>query len=162
LHCLDAKTGKTIWRFAYGRNSFGSPVWADDKIYIGAVNSTFDILKDAGNKCERLYQQYFPGVPEVEINGSPAVANGRIYFLTSTDFYCIGKKNHQAAAAALPQALEPEPAPDAKPAQLLVFPAEVTLEPGQSAEFRARLYDAQGHFLREVQPDWSLAAAPPP
>src|SRR5262249_51230218 len=36
LHCLDAKTGKTIWRFAYGRNSFGSPVWADDKIYIGA------------------------------------------------------------------------------------------------------------------------------
>jgi outer membrane protein assembly factor BamB len=164
LHCLDVNNkGKTLWRFTYGRNSFGSPVWADGKIYIGAVNSTFDILKDAGSKCERLYEQYFPGVPEVEINGSPAVANGRIYFLTSTDFYCIGKKNHQSAAAPPPaEPKEPVAGADAKPSQLLVYPADVTLEPGQRAEFRARLFDAQGRFLREVKPEWSLAAAPPP
>jgi outer membrane protein assembly factor BamB len=164
LHCLDVNDkGKELWRFAYGRNSFGSPVWADGKIYIGAVNSTFDILKPGATKCERLHQEYFPGSPEVEINGSPAVANGRIYFLTSTDFYCIGKKERQAAAVApAPEPTEESPGADAGKPRLLVYPADIALEPGQSAKFHARLYDAAGRFLRDVKPQWSLAAAPPP
>jgi outer membrane protein assembly factor BamB len=105
MYCLDAETGKSLWEpaaFPYGRNGFGSPVLADGKIYIGAVNSTFSIIKPGDKKPEKLYEQYFPsaGGGEVEINGSPAVANGRVYFLTSTDCYCIGKKDAGGAAAA--------------------------------------------------------------
>lgn len=165
MYCLDAETGKDLWRFTYGRNGFGSPVWADGKIYVGAVNSTFDILKPGDTKCERLYEQYFPstGTGETELNGSPAVANGRVYFLTNTDFYCIGKKEHRtSSSSARAEAKADEGARDGKPAQLQVFPADVTLEPGEGAHFHARLYDAKGNFLRDVQPEWSLGPMPPP
>jgi outer membrane protein assembly factor BamB len=169
LHCLDAETGKTHWRFSYGRNGFGSPVYGDGKIYVGAVNSTFDILKPEEKKCVRLHQQYFPseGGAQVEINGSPAIANGRVYFLTSTDFYCIGKKDHKAAAAnggnEEAEAREKNADKGGKPAQLQVFPADVTLNPGGSASFRVRVYDADGNFLHDVKDaEWSLAPMLPP
>ena len=47
LVALDAATGKPLWKtpFSYGRNCMGSPVWADDKIYVGEVQSRFHILK---------------------------------------------------------------------------------------------------------------------
>src|SRR5262249_17029607 len=130
LWCLNADTGEPLWKrpFAYGRNGFGSPVWADGKIYVGAVNSTFPILKPGDKECRRLYQQHFdaePGEAEVEINGSPAVADGRVYFLTSTDFYCIGKKEHRASSDSAETKAKGEDADkDAKPAQLQVFPAD--------------------------------------
>jgi hypothetical protein len=44
------------------------------------------------------------------------------------------------------------------PATVLVTPTEVVIKPGQSVQFRARLYDALGRFLREEQaPVWSVA-----
>jgi outer membrane protein assembly factor BamB len=167
MYCLDAETGKDIWKFTYGRNGFGSPVLADGKIYIGAVNSTFNILKPGDKKCERLYEQYFPSRPgeaEVELNGSPAVANGRVYFLTSTDCYCIGKKDRSSASTSAPAEGKADAGDrDGKPAQLLVYPADVTLFPGESADFKVRLYDARGNFLHEAKDvEWSLGPMPPP
>jgi outer membrane protein assembly factor BamB len=165
MYCLDAETGKDHWKFTYGRNGFGSPVLADGKIYVGAVNSTFDILKPGEKKCERLYQQYFPSeTAEVEINGSPAVANGRVYFLTSTDCYCIGKKEHASPAEARVNGSgDGLGGPAGPPAQLLVYPADVTLEPGGSEQFEVRLYDAMGNFLHKANDvEWSLGPMPPP
>src|SRR5262249_42123784 len=81
LYCLDAKSGKRLWkpnRFSYGRNSMGSPVLADGKIYVAEVNSKFHILKPDATKCEELHAQFFPApkgsVAEVELNGGPAIA----------------------------------------------------------------------------------------
>ncbi|HEV3118745.1 MAG TPA: PQQ-binding-like beta-propeller repeat protein, partial [Gemmataceae bacterium] len=100
MFCLDAKTGKEIWRKNYGRNAKGSPVWADGKIYVAVVNSEFYILRPGDKKCDTVYKQYFPnrGGADVEINGGPAVANGRVYFMTSQALYCIGKKEATASA----------------------------------------------------------------
>jgi outer membrane protein assembly factor BamB len=168
MYCLDANTGKRLWRYPYGRNCFGSPVFADGKIYVGEVNGTFHILKPEATKCTSLHDQFFEaaaGAPDVEINGSPAVANGRVYFFTSTDLYCIGKKDHKTPAEAIPPGpKESEAAANAKPAVLQVVPADILLHPGESAKFHARLYDDAGHFLREVKAEWSPAAflAPPP
>src|SRR5206468_11517080 len=86
LICLNAADGEQLWRFAYGRAARGSGVWADGKIYVGEVGSRFHILKPGADGCERLHAQPFlsrDGESQVEINGSPAVANGRIYFTTS-------------------------------------------------------------------------------
>jgi outer membrane protein assembly factor BamB len=166
MYCLDAKDGKELWRFKYGRNGFGSPVLGDGKIYVGAVNSTFSILKPGDKECEKLHEQYFPPDQgaEVEINGSPAIANGRVYFLTSNEFYCIGKKGHQTSSdSAETKAKGQAAGKNAKPAQLQVFPADLTLEPGESARFHARVYDEKGNFIRDVKDvEWSLAPMPPP
>jgi outer membrane protein assembly factor BamB len=163
LYCLDAKTGEQLWRFRYGRNSMGSPVWADGKIYVGEVNSKFHILQPGDKSCKRLHQQLFkvPGKTEdVELNGSPAVSDGRIYFCTSEDMYCIGKKE-----TAKPDAIPAEPkeaAADEKPGHLQLVPADVVLEPGGSASFAVKAYDAHGHFLKDVKAEFSLAPMPVP
>src|SRR5262249_40591457 len=59
LFCLDAATGKRIWRFDYGRVARGSPVWADGKIYLTDVNAHFHILKPGSRRCEELHDQFF-------------------------------------------------------------------------------------------------------
>ena len=162
LYCLDAKSGKQLWRFSYGRNARGSPVWADGKIYVGEVNSKFHILKPGDKKCERLHEQYFDtpdGFSDVEINGSPAVAGGRVYFATSDELYCIGTKNAQGE----PWVREDHGSEGTgKPSHLQVVPADVAIHPGDSVTFKARLFDDRGNFLKEVDAEWSLPTPTPP
>jgi outer membrane protein assembly factor BamB len=168
LHCLDAATGKPLWRrpFSYGRNAKGAPVWADGKIYVADVNSRFHILKPGDKDCKELHAQFFPspdGVSDVEINGNAAVANGRVYFATSFEFFCTGKKNPSQSGRATPPSRIEEPAsPNAKPAHLQVVPADVLLEPGESAQFKVRAFDDKGRFLKEIPAQWSLPAPPLP
>jgi outer membrane protein assembly factor BamB len=165
IFCLDANTGEQLWKFKFGGTSYGSPVLADGKIYVGEVKSRFHILKPGPKKCDELHAQYFRA-PEagtaVEINGSPAVANGKVYFMTSDETYCIGAKgpgNSPSALSAHPAAASP----GGTPAALLVSPADVVLEPGQSTAFKLRAYDAKGDFIKEIKADaWSLPTPPPP
>jgi outer membrane protein assembly factor BamB len=166
MYCLNAKTGDEIWTFRYGADAKASPVLADGKIYVAEVGAKFHILKPGHDKCTHLHQQRFrhpDGVSEVEINGSAAVANGRIYFSNSFATYCIGKKDHKAATVERPPraAPEPPPLPEAKVAHLQIVPAEVALRPGESVTFRALGFDNQGRFLKEVPVTWELAASLP-
>jgi outer membrane protein assembly factor BamB len=164
LHCLDAKTGKTLWKYAYGRDARGSPVLADGKIYVGEVNSRFYILQPGAKKCKLLHEHFFPspdGTTNVEVNGSAAVANGRVYFSTAEETYCIGKKDAKPAPEPVAGA-EPPPAADAKAAHLQIVPADAVVYSGDSATFTVKAYDDKGRFLREVKADWSLPAPPPP
>jgi outer membrane protein assembly factor BamB len=175
LYCLDAKNGKQLWSKSYGRNGMGSAVLADGKIYVGAVNSQFTILKPEAKSCQILHKQFFPSKTgaDVEINGSPAVANGRVYFMTNEETYCIGKKGAQANAAARGPEVsglsdrsnsQVQSDGEAKYVRLQVFPADVVLHPGEQVSFKARLFDANGNFLREAKPEWKLAPMlhPPP
>jgi outer membrane protein assembly factor BamB len=166
LYCYDAKKGDELWTQSFGTASKGAPVWADGKIYIPAVEGRFNILKPGDDGCEVLHRLTLrsktPGVA-LEMNGSPAVANGRVYVLTSEDLFCLGKPGERPKADAVPKGPEEgKPGPDAKAAQLQVVPADVTLEPGKSVQLKARLFDADGRFLRETKAEWSLAGPLPP
>src|SRR5437667_7776913 len=44
-----------------------------------------------------------------------------------------------------------------EPAWVQVNPTEMVLKPGSTVQLHARLYDAQGRFLREDKATWSLA-----
>jgi outer membrane protein assembly factor BamB len=163
MFCLDAKTGKKVWRrpYSFGRNAKGSPVWADDKIYIGEIDSHFLILKPGDKTCEELSNVPFPAVGGVpaEINGSAAIVNGRVYFQTSYETYCLGLENPKPAGK-IPDAPEEKPADkSAKVTHVQVFPADVTLAPGEGVELKAYGYDATGHKVGEVKVKWSLAGA---
>jgi outer membrane protein assembly factor BamB len=166
MYCLDANTGKTLWRHKYGRNAKGSPVWADGKIYIAEVNAKFHILKPGPKSCQELHVQYFPspdGVSDVEINGSPAIANGCVYFMTRDELFCIGKRDGKDSADRSLSKNQEEPADaSAKPTHLQIVPADVALEPGESVPFVARTFDDKGRFLKEVHGQWSLAPMLPP
>jgi outer membrane protein assembly factor BamB len=163
LYCLDANTGTQHWKIKYGNASRGSPVWADGKIYVPDVNAHFVILKPEDKRCKRLNNVLFVSDSDtvVEVNGSPAIANGRLFVATADFLYCVGKKDHHAAADPIsPAPEEPKPEADAKPAKLLGYPGDVTLLPGGSVSLVVRAYDAKGRFLKNVPAKWSLPQPP--
>lgn len=168
MFCFDAKSGKSLWRrpFKYGLLARGSGVWADGKIYIFEVNAKFHILKPDEKGCERLHVQFFPSKTAgtfVETNGTPAIANGRIYIGTAENFYCLGSKEARPSASPLASAEPKSAAGDAKGTHLQVVPADVVVRPGENVTFKARLFNSAGNLLREVPAKWSLPTpAPPP
>lgn len=169
LHCLNAKDGTTIWesKVGGGGNVRCSPVLADGKFYVGDSRGFMYVLKDNGDKKPKetlalRLQSKDPktGNPvKAELDGSVSIANGHIFFGSGTETYCVGTGGPQAgagaAAPAKPQAARAAASPG-KPAHLQVVPAEVTLSPGGNATFKAKLFDENGVFLREVKPEWSL------
>jgi outer membrane protein assembly factor BamB len=160
LYCLDAKDGKQLWRQQYGKNAKGSPLLADGKIYVGAVDGEFRIMKPSDKACEIIHTHEFEGT---EINGSPIAVNGKVYFMTGTTTYCLGKKNHTAKAEPIPAAAqEPPSSPNPKAAHLQILPADVLLSPGESTEFKVRAFDDKGRLIGETKADWSLAGQRPP
>jgi len=158
LHCFDSLSGKKIWAFGAGRIGKGSPVWADGKIYLTTANGDFVILQDAGHECRLLDKVTFEMGREgnVELFGSPAVADGRVVFFTTTDMICLGSKDAPRQSVAVPS-LPPEGPADAVPATVLVRPAEVLLKPGQGVTFQAGLYDKQGRFIKNAEAQWSYS-----
>ncbi len=155
LFAFDVVKGRQLWKQNLGTIQKASPVLADGKIYVGTENGKFYILRAGQERCEILDQDPLGSAttPEVII-ASPAVSRGRVYVVSMEALYAIGQKT--AGTPDPPAPREPAPAPGAAVAHIQVIPTELLLKPGGAARFRARLYDAQGRFLREEQPAWSL------
>jgi len=157
LHALDAKTGKVLWDHKLGTVGKSSPVVTSDGIiYAAEVNGRFHVLKDAGDKCESLDEKEFARDDKavVEVYGSPAVTNGRVYFFTRYDAYCLGSKDRKPESVTIPPGPKESTArkdggAEQKP-RLMVVPAEATLAPGESISFKARRYDDMGRFVSDV------------
>ena len=129
-------------------------MYADGKIYVGTENGKFFILKPHADKCEILDSDLLgtESAPEA-ILASAVIANGRIYLASMEALYAIGKK-----APGIPyKAPEKQIAPaGAAVAHVQIVPTELLLKPGQKVHLRARLYDAQGRFIKEGEAAWSL------
>ncbi len=163
LSAYDHQTGKELWKKNLGLAQRSSPVFADGKIYVGTEGGKFYILRPSNTGVEILSEVTLPvskvglysaGTPE-PILGSPAIANGRVYFVSTDTLYCIGPKQ----AVKTPAIPAPAPGKGAGPvAWVQVRPEEVTLKPGATANFRALAYDARGNLIGEQKAEWSLDA----
>ncbi len=160
LVAFDFNTGRELWKKTLGTVQKASPVLADGKLYVGTESGKFYILKPGADGCEVLSEVAL-GKPDAheEVLASAAISRGRVYFVTTEPggfggaLYAIGKKSSTAGTTPAPPADEPGSGP---PAAMLVTPTELVLKPGESMRFHARLYDAQGRFLREEKAAWSL------
>jgi outer membrane protein assembly factor BamB len=177
LYCFDIarqptgaqKTNKWIWKFNYGTTARGSPVVADNKVFISEVNGRFVIIPLNGKRAPgKAHTTKFDtpkgGEGLVEVNSTPAIADGRIYFGTRDEAYCIGTKEGKAGEVPPPKAMEnPAKAGDV-PAQLLIYPADVAVKPGDSVDFQLRAYTADGVPIPDakLQAEWSLPVPAPP
>ncbi len=158
LVAFNAKTGKQLWKHNLGIAQKASPVVADGKIYVADVDGKFHILKLNGDEePEVLDLDEFKAEDgsAIQINGSPAVANGRVYLLTNTELYAIGGRKETPNPSSLPEAPK-KAASGAKAAYVQVVPAEVVLKTGGSQTFRARTFDAAGRLIGETNAQWSL------
>ena len=158
LYAIDAKTGKVYWQYSLGRVGKGSPtVTADGVIYVGEQNGVFHILRDAGDKCIPLDRDVFSHKDDLldEFFGSPAIANGRVYFMTRYGTYCIGKPEPtRDAPKPKPMPAETAQHETGKYGMLQVSPAEITLRPGQSIQLTATHYDTVGKKTVPPKPKW--------
>jgi hypothetical protein len=106
------------------------------------------ILKPGDSDCTVLQKLFFrkkPGGGEVEINGGPAIVNGRIFVCTSDEAVCFGKKGHSETRRDPSRPEGGAGRQDPKP--LTCGGARGCLTaPGGSAEFKARLFDDKGGF----------------
>lgn len=156
IAAFDVNTGKQLWLQNLGTIQKASPVLADGKLYLGTENGKFFILKPSATGAEILDQDQLGtvAVPE-KIIASTAISNGRIYLVSETQVYCIGKKTVVNAGYETP--VEGLPNPNRPATHVQVVPTELILRPGDKVNFRVRLFDEFGKFIREEQAaNWSL------
>jgi len=157
IAAFDVNSGKQLWLQNLGTIQKASPVFADGKLYVGTENGKFFILKP-GPKGAEIFDQDQLGTearPEAII-ASAAVANGRVFVVSDSALYAIGKKaatsSSQNSTSASGSNVSSNPA-----THVQVVPTELILKPGDKASFRVRLFDAQGNFIREEPAaQWSL------
>ncbi|MCY2964906.1 MAG: pyrrolo-quinoline quinone, partial [Planctomycetota bacterium] len=131
-----------------GREIFGSPVYGDGKMYLGEANGIFYIIQPGPDGPTILHKQRLEGE---NIRGSASISHGRVYFATNSALYCLGTKDAQPSADPIPpQQPETPRTADEKPAQLQLVPIESLLNPARKQKYQARLYNANGRYLKTV------------
>ncbi|HEX6185696.1 MAG TPA: PQQ-binding-like beta-propeller repeat protein [Pyrinomonadaceae bacterium] len=157
LGAFDVNTGKQLWLQNLGTIQKASPVLADGKLYVGTENGKFFIIEPSATGAKILDEDQLGTEQQPEIIiASVAVSDGRVFLLTDTNLYCIGKKQ-----------VTPNPAPPSIAAQLpaggtmqnphvQIIPAEVIIRPGEKVNFRARMFDARGNLLGSAVGTWAL------
>jgi len=88
FHCMDAKTGKPYWNYDMFSASWGSPLLADGKVYIGDEDGDIAVFKH-GKEMELIAENLCDG----SVYSTPIVANNVIYVTTKATLYAIGKKS---------------------------------------------------------------------
>jgi outer membrane protein assembly factor BamB len=157
LGAFDLNTGQPLWRLTLGTVQKASPVLADGKLYVGTESGKFFILRPTATGCEILDQKQLgtEQQPEV-IVASVAVSNGRVYLVSDSNLYGIGKKASQRIPVSPggPYGFSSSPV---APHYVQVVPTELMLKAGDKVNFRVRLFDEQGNFIREEKSaEWSL------
>jgi outer membrane protein assembly factor BamB len=96
VHCLDARTGKPHWTHDMFAASWGSPLIADGKVYIGDEDGDITIFKLSAEKDI---------IAEISMKSAvystPIVANGVLYLANKSALYAIqeGTKSKPLAPA---------------------------------------------------------------
>ncbi|MDY3557540.1 PQQ-binding-like beta-propeller repeat protein [Gemmata sp. JC673] len=166
LFAFDAKTGKLLWKYRYATEVRGAPLVADGKIYIFDVKGRLNIIKLNGRKAPDedetfvyIFKESINGRPvQTETNGTPIAVNGRVYFTSRTDLFCLGDTGSKPAAAKYP-APPAEASSDGKVAGARLYPAEITLTPGGTYKFSVVYFDANGRELKAAPGapvEWTL------
>ena len=169
LFCFSAKTGKPLWKYKYGTVSRGAPLIADGRLYLFEVNAKLTVIKKLSDKEpdeDDIEEHRFrpkAGVGFPETHGTPIAVNGRLYFHTVEDLYCVGDSKAKLTAVAY-KPLAAETPTDGKIDGVRLFPADVTVKPGETTKFEVVYFDANGRTVQDTRPSppakWSLPLPP--
>ena len=150
LAAFDVNTGKQLWLQNLGTIQRSSPVFADGKLYVGTENGKFFILKPSATGCEILDEDQLGTEANPEkVIGSVAISNGRVFVVSEEGLYAIGKKSTSTNSAPSASVAVGSSVSSNTVTHVQVVPTELILKPGDKVNFRARLFDAQGNFVRE-------------
>lgn len=155
LWVFDPETGEAlVKRKAVGKDKVmrSTPLVADDKVYMPTANGHWQVVESTDTK------KGFKVLNRMRLeqhgcDGSPIAVDGRVYFPTSAALYCLGPKSYEP-----PEQPELPPRPtfedqlhgDDKPALLQVTPYDALIAPGESLEYKVRVFNSRGQLLKTV------------
>ncbi len=84
LVCLDAKTGKELYRKRLGGACNSSPIASDGRVYLSSNEGTTFVVK-AGREFQLLRENSLGE----RITASPAVSGNELFYRTDSHVYCI-------------------------------------------------------------------------
>ena len=162
---LDSKTGEVLTdRISIGdRKQYGSMLYADGKIYVLTENGYWAIIQPTDDGAEILSKGSIRGE---SFTSSPIVADGRLYFMGNKTLYCVASS--LTPEVTFDASLLREDAPELPVSDhpemswVQVVPAEAVVKPGETIEFKIRLFNELGQRLDDVPADKvSLSVAGP-
>jgi outer membrane protein assembly factor BamB len=157
LFIVDANTGEeVVRRKPLGTYMFGTPLYADGKIYVITQNGRWYILKPDDEAGVTIVSRGRFDV-NTEISASPIVSNGRLYIHTSKALYCVADESKEHGATPMPtQPTESPVESDPEVAHVQIVPAEVLMRPGEKQQFQVRLFNSRGQLLEEAPATFAL------
>lgn len=84
--CMEAETGKRVWRQRLGGIFFASPVAGDGKVYMVSETGETFVLSAGGEP--RILAQNDLGE---RLIASPAISNGRLFLRSDATLFCVGE-----------------------------------------------------------------------
>jgi outer membrane protein assembly factor BamB len=87
VSCLRSATGEQLWREKPANQFYGSPVWANGKLYCITTNGDVVVIKAA-----TTYELLSVNPLGEKSHSTPAVAGGRMYLRTYSHLISIGPK----------------------------------------------------------------------
>ena len=85
--CLEAESGRVVWRERLGGDYWASPLYAAGKIYFFSMDGRIAVI-EASDKYKLIADNEL----ENGFQASPAVAGNSLYLRTTKDLYCIEAK----------------------------------------------------------------------
>jgi hypothetical protein len=146
LFTFDVATGKPVGKRPpiKGTMSRASLLYADGKLFACTTNA-WHVL-EPGPKGLKVLDRVDFGLDE-EIYGTPIVSHGRIYLPTTEAMYCLGRSDVAPSIDPRPKKSQEMPPANNEPALVQVVPAEALIRPGESIEYKIRLFNANGQEL---------------
>ena len=84
FRCLDVRTGEEVWMYDTFAAVWGSPLVADNKVYLGDEDGDVIVLR-AGHEMEELAEMNLGNA----VYGAPVAANGVLYINTRSELYAL-------------------------------------------------------------------------
>ncbi|QDT02319.1 outer membrane biogenesis protein BamB [Rubripirellula lacrimiformis] len=159
---FDAETGETIVerKSFVGSRQRAALLHADGKIYVLTENGRWATVKPTEDGFEVLNKGR---VRDTGFAGSPIVADGRLYFPSSTALYCVGTEDGTQESVTMADTMGTETAISENPdiAWVQLSPNEVIVKPGESVELNVRFFNRLGQELKDASGDLQFSVDGP-
>ncbi|MEM9586537.1 MAG: PQQ-binding-like beta-propeller repeat protein, partial [Planctomycetota bacterium] len=129
-----------------GRGQRSALIYADNKIFVLTEGGRWAICQPTDDGFEVIGDGRLRGA---SFGGSPIVADGRLYFPSTTALYCVGTGQAKQTPVSLAGSLgnEQPVKQDTKISQVLVVPSEELVKPGESIDYSVRVFNQLGQLL---------------
>ena len=94
LHCLDARTGKIYWTFDMESEIWGSPMYADGKVYLADEDGDIRIFADSKEMTILSPANDHLNLGSGNTYCSPVYVNGILYLMSRNTLYAIKTGAH--------------------------------------------------------------------